>query len=124
MFATFPLGFLADTAGSGGGGGGGGAVTISIAPSNRSEVGFASSWVFPGFTATVTGGVPSAYVWSFRNEAGGLWQVFAGQGTASAAPSVDFIPGGGEASAEFVCTATVLGVDYSASGTVSYTNIL
>jgi hypothetical protein len=124
MFAAFPLGYLAASAGAGGGGGGGGSVTVSLSPTSLTELGFASSWVFGNFTATVTGGVPSAYVWSFRNTSGGLWQIFAGQGTATAAPSVDFIPGGGEASAEIVCTVTVSGTDYQASATVSYINLL
>jgi hypothetical protein len=122
VFATMPVGFLGDSAGAGGGGGGAGGITVTVSPDGVFEGGFANSWVFAGLTATVTGGSPSAYVWSFRNATGGSWSVFGGQGTASASPRVTSIPNGGDVQVEFVCTATVSGVDYDGSAVVGYTN--
>lgn len=122
MFAAMPVGFLGASAGAGGGGGGGGSVTISIAPTDRFDGGFANSWVFPSFTASVSGGVASAYSWSFRNTDGGSWSVFSGQGGASASPWVQAIPDGGYVQTEFVCTVTVSGVNYDGSAVVAYTN--
>lgn len=123
MFAAFPVGFLADTAGTGGGGGGGGSVTVSVLPISVEESGFSLNWVFDAFAVTVSGGSPSAITWSFRNIIGGLWDVFSGQGTAVAAPRVQFIPSGGSSYAEFVCTVTVGGVNYQASGIAIYNNL-
>ncbi len=121
MFAAIPVAFLAP--GAGGGGGGGGGVTVSITPASQSQSGFANNWLFSASTANVTGGTASAFVWSFRNITAGLWTISGGQGTATATARVQNVPDGAEASAELVCTATVSGVDYSGSATLTYISL-
>jgi hypothetical protein len=94
-----------------------------VSPVERAESGFANSFTFGSFTATVTGGSPTAIVWSIRNAGGGTWTVNSGQGTLVAAPRVTGIPNGGGVGADFTVTVTVAGVDYSASAFVFYENL-
>lgn len=122
MFASFPVALL--NPGPGGGGGGSGSITISVAPTLQTAADFSRSYLFPTpIAATVSGGVPSAYAWSFRNINGGTWAVFSGQGTATATALVSGVAQAGSAEAEMVCTATVSGVTYSAACTLYFENL-
>jgi hypothetical protein len=87
-------------------------IILSIAPTSQSASGFSSSWNFSATVVTVTGGSPSAIVWSFENVALGSWSVLSGQGTLSAQARVTGVPVGEASEADFVCTVTIGGLPY------------
>jgi hypothetical protein len=115
--AGFPVAFLEPPPG-------GGAVFADISPASVFASGVSSSWQFAEtLTCNVTGGSGTAFVWSFRNIQGGVWQITSGQGTASITIAVNSVAAQFSASAEALCTVTVLGEPYTAAATVVFSNL-
>lgn len=97
------------------------AVSVSIAPTGRTESGSTTARTFGSFTVSVTGGTPSAYSWSITGAANGTFGPGSGSTTATTSPTASGVAAGDTATATLVCTVTVGGVNYSASVPLSYT---
>lgn len=97
------------------------AVNVTIAPTSQNTSGSTSSKVFAPSTVTVTGGTPSAYLWSLINAGDGVWSISSGQGTATAVAQVTGALPVEPCTCDFQCDVTVGGSHYYATSSHTYT---
>lgn len=100
------------------------ACAVYLSPSSQSATSGTSSYVFGGVTAVCGNGTPSGYSWSFSGATGpGSWSLASGAGTSVAAPQVTGSTSGSTSTATLNCAITVNGNTYTASSTLSYTEL-
>lgn len=99
-------------------GGGGASVTLSSVAALTAA---GSSGTFGSCTATVTGGVASAWVWSIINQVGGTFSIASGAGTATATAQVTGATGA-SATGLLQCVVTVGGIPRTVTTPLSFTN--
>jgi len=99
--------------------GGGGAIVSLSAVAALTVAG--SSGTFASCTATTTGGVASAWVWSVISQVGGTFSIASGAGTATAAAQVTGVVGA-SATALLQCVVTVGGTPRTVTTALSFTN--
>lgn len=99
---------------------GGGGATVSLSVVAPLTV-YGSSGTFGSCTATVSGGVGSAWVWSVISQVGGTFSISSGAGTATAAAAVTGVSGA-SATALLQCVVTVSGTPYTVTTALNFTN--
>lgn len=95
-------------------------VTFEISPNGRTEFGSLADHIFGSFSAVVTGGTPTAYLWSISDPINGTFSPGYGYQASYTEPFVTDVVMYDTASATLSCTVTVNGVNYTQTVSIAY----